>query len=285
MNIRKFPRVVRGAFVLPLLATVLLTACGQPSTLGEVIPTGTEVQVTEPQGTWVFADLDARAELTQIEKANDSYGRNDFVRRGRGFTVADGTNLLVIDDGDIQTRFATRVTGYLHEKVRVLSGPQAGRAGWVSVEFVERTQSYTNNNAQTAPTPVPTPAPRAAGDFPPPGERVEMIIQDLTGTLDDATVVLAEKNGTRTVSLHVSKFGAQAIARQRGPMHLQYDSKPGQNDGVLDAPPVPVNGAVVDAFTNQAWLTGASGELVPSEVGGAIALTAWKNLPLFVEGR
>jgi hypothetical protein len=137
----------------------------------------------------------------------------------------------------------------------------------------------------------PVQAPIVAGEFPSPGARVEMVIQDLTGTLDDATVVLAEKGGSHKISLPISAYGALAIVRQRGPMHLQYDAREAASrtelaDGMLDAPPVPVSGTVVHAYKKAAWLLDVKGEpSVPAEVGPAIALAASKNLPLFVEGR
>jgi hypothetical protein len=71
-------------------------------------------------------------------------------------------------------------------------------------------------------------------------------------------------------------------------MHLKDDARQSTPDlagGGLEAPPVPINGAVVYAYTDRPWLTGVDGGMVPAEVGAAVVLTASKGLPLFVEGR
>ncbi|HEV7666648.1 MAG TPA: bifunctional nuclease domain-containing protein, partial [Chloroflexota bacterium] len=69
-------------------------------------------------------------------------------------------------------------------------------------------------------TNLPTEA-AAAGTAP-----VEVTVTDLQGTVNNATLTLKEKSGTRRISMAVGSTEALAIARQRGSTSIPVDQQP-----------------------------------------------------------
>ena len=65
----------------------------------------------------------------------------------------------------------------------------------------------------------------AAGTAP-----VEVTVTDLQGTVNNATLTLKEKNGSRRISMAVGSTEALAIARQRGSTQIPPDQQPAAYD-------------------------------------------------------
>jgi hypothetical protein len=74
---------------------------------------------------WYLAGTEVWQEAyTKALAAKDKIGIEELIRQERIFPVANGTRLLVLE----QYRDMT--------KVRVMEGPQFGKAGWVAFEHV-----------------------------------------------------------------------------------------------------------------------------------------------------
>lgn len=85
------------------------------------------IKVTSPKTILANTKTDLDA-LTKTYLANDTAGIEEFLVGGRGFVVANGTKVLVID------------TGVGVRKVRVLEGDQINNTGWLPMEYVSKTQ-------------------------------------------------------------------------------------------------------------------------------------------------
>ncbi len=103
--------------------------------LGAVVGSGTSdysvgdnVRIYESGLTTVTVAVDGDAfdALTSAAVANDAVGYENVLLSGRAFTVPNGTRALVLDKGFTKT------------KVRVMEGANAGQAGYVPREWVEK---------------------------------------------------------------------------------------------------------------------------------------------------
>lgn len=81
------------------------------------------IKVTSPKTILADTKTDLD-ELTKIYLANDTAGIQEFLLSGKGFSVSNGTKILVID------------TGVGVRKVRVLEGDNINGSGWLPMEFV-----------------------------------------------------------------------------------------------------------------------------------------------------
>jgi bifunctional DNase/RNase len=137
-------------------------------------------------------------------------------------------------------------------------------------------------------TNLPTEA-AAAGTAP-----VEVTVTDLQGTVNNATLTLKEKNGSRRISMAVGSTEALAIARQRGSTQIPPDQQPQayglmrdaiqQMGGRIDR--VVVNDATQREYLAQIVLSN-NGDLrvVKARPGDAIALALQSGAPIYVENQ
>jgi bifunctional DNase/RNase len=129
----------------------------------------------------------------------------------------------------------------------------------------------------------------AAGTAP-----VEVTVTDLQGTVNNATLTLKEKNGSRRISMAVGSTEALAIARQRGSTQIPPDQQPQayglmrdaiqQMGGRVDR--VVVNDATQREYLAQIVLS-SNGDVrvVKARPGDAIALALQSGAPIFVENQ
>jgi uncharacterized protein len=127
----------------------------------------------------------------------------------------------------------------------------------------------------------------AAGNAP-----VEVTVTDLQGTVNNATLTLKEKNGSRRISMAVGTTEALAIARQRGSTQIPPDQQPQayglmrdaiqQMGGRIDK--VIVNDATQREYLAQVVLSNNGDvRVVKARPGDAIALALQSGAPIFVE--
>jgi hypothetical protein len=85
------------------------------------------INVSSPKAILALTE-DNFKELTKIYLADDTQGIYEFLVAGKGFAVADGTKVKVIDSS-VGTR-----------RVRVLEGDMAEKSGWIAMEWVSKTK-------------------------------------------------------------------------------------------------------------------------------------------------
>ena len=129
----------------------------------------------------------------------------------------------------------------------------------------------------------------AAGTAP-----VEVTVQDLQGSLNNATLTLKEKNGNRRISMAVGVTEALAIARQRGNTQFPPDQQPQayslmrdtiqQMGGRVDR--VIVNDATQSQYLAQI-VVDSSGDtkVIKARPGDAVALALQAGAPIYVEDK
>jgi hypothetical protein len=108
---------------LLVVLLVGMTACSSVPTRPAA---GQEIRLSAKEGNeWYLAD-DAFSQdaYAKALAAKDTIGIQDLIRRERIFPVANGTRLLVLEQG------------WTAMRVRVLEGPQYGKAGWIAFEHV-----------------------------------------------------------------------------------------------------------------------------------------------------
>ena len=129
----------------------------------------------------------------------------------------------------------------------------------------------------------------AAGTAP-----VEVTVTDLQGTVNNATLTLKEKNGSRRISMAVGSTEALAIARQRGSTQIPPDQQPQAYDllattiqqlgGRVDR--VVVNDATQREYLAQVIVSsGGDVKVIKARPGDAIALAMKSGAPIFVENQ
>jgi bifunctional DNase/RNase len=129
----------------------------------------------------------------------------------------------------------------------------------------------------------------AAGTAP-----VEVMVTDLQGSVNNATLTLKEKNGSRRISMAVGSTEALAIARQRGSTQIPPDQQPQAYDLMRDAisqmggriDRVVVNDATQREYLAQIVLSNNGDvKVVKARPGDAIALALKSGAPIFVENQ
>jgi bifunctional DNase/RNase len=129
----------------------------------------------------------------------------------------------------------------------------------------------------------------AAGTAP-----VEVTVTDLQGSVNNATLTLKEKNGSRRISMAVGSTEALAIARQRGSTQIPPDQQPQAYDLMRDAisqmggriDRVVVNDATQREYLAQIVLSNNGDvKVVKARPGDAIALALKSGAPIFVENQ
>jgi bifunctional DNase/RNase len=129
----------------------------------------------------------------------------------------------------------------------------------------------------------------AAGSAP-----VEVTVQDLQGTVNNATLTLKEKNGQRRISMAVGSTEALAIAQQRGSTQIPPDQQPQAYNLLRDAiqqmggrvDRVIVNDATQREYLAQIVLSNNGDvKVVKARPGDAIALALKSGAPIFVENQ
>jgi bifunctional DNase/RNase len=129
----------------------------------------------------------------------------------------------------------------------------------------------------------------AAGTAP-----VEVTVTDLQGTLNNATLTLKEKNGSRRISMAVGTTEALAIAQQRGGTQIPPDQQPQaynlmrdtiqQMGGRIDR--VIVNDATQREYLAQVVVSNNGDvKVIKARPGDAIALALKSGAPIFVENQ
>jgi bifunctional DNase/RNase len=129
----------------------------------------------------------------------------------------------------------------------------------------------------------------AAGTAP-----VEVTVSDLQGTLNNATLTLKEKNGSRRISMAVGTTEALAIAHQRGGTQIPPDQQPQaynlmrdtiqQMGGRIDR--VIVNDATQREYLAQVVVSNNGDvKVIKARPGDAIALALKSGAPIFVENQ
>ncbi|MBV9169901.1 MAG: bifunctional nuclease family protein [Chloroflexi bacterium] len=136
---------------------------------------------------------------------------------------------------------------------------------------------------------LPTEA-AAAGTAP-----VEVTVQDLQGTINNATLTLQEKSGNhRRISMAVGTSEALAIAKDRGNTQIPPDQQPQayslmrdaiqQMGGRIDR--VIVNDATQNQYLAQIVLSnGGDTRVIKARPGDAIALALQSGAPIYVEDK
>jgi bifunctional DNase/RNase len=129
----------------------------------------------------------------------------------------------------------------------------------------------------------------AAGTAP-----VEVTVQDLQGTLNNATLTLKEKNGNRRISMAVGSTEALAIAQQRGNTQIPPDQQPQAYSLMRDAiqqmggrvDRVIVNDATQNQYLAQI-VVDSSGDtkVIKARPGDAVALALQAKAPIYVEDK
>ena len=131
----------------------------------------------------------------------------------------------------------------------------------------------------------------AAGTLP-----IEVTVQDVQGPVNNATLTLKEKNGSRRIAMAVGGTEALAIAlaRQSGSVQLPKDQQPQayelmreaiqQMGGRVDR--VVVNDATQSQYLAQVILS-SNGEqkVISARPGDAVALALKSGAPIYVEDR
>lgn len=128
----------------------------------------------------------------------------------------------------------------------------------------------------------------AAGTAP-----VEVTVTDLQGTVNNATLTLKEKNGSRRISMAVGSTEALAIAQQRGST-IPPDQQPQaynllrdtiqQLGGRIDR--VVVNDATQREYLAQVVVSNNGDvKVIKARPGDAIALALKSGAPIFVESQ
>jgi bifunctional DNase/RNase len=129
----------------------------------------------------------------------------------------------------------------------------------------------------------------AAGTAP-----VEVTVQDLQGTVNNATLTLKEKNGQRRISMAVGSTEALAIARQRGSTSIPPDQQPMAYDLMRDTiqqmggrvDRVVVNDANQREYLAQVVVSNAGDvRVIKARPGDAVALALKSGAPIFVENQ
>lgn len=107
------------------LVVLTLAQCGAPQgvpskqlTVGESTKLSTQVAVALTAKAYI--------DLNNAARAKDTIGYSNVFLRGDAIVADAGTTVRVIEIGLTST------------KVRILDGPHAGRAGWVSYELISR---------------------------------------------------------------------------------------------------------------------------------------------------
>ena len=85
----------------------------------------------------VAIDEDIYKESQSVIDTKDAYGMLEYYQAGKVFVVDNDTRVLLIERG---TTFAVTTRW----KVRVLEGPNLGRAGWVHHSWVSWSQVNSN---------------------------------------------------------------------------------------------------------------------------------------------
>jgi bifunctional DNase/RNase len=129
----------------------------------------------------------------------------------------------------------------------------------------------------------------AAGTAP-----VEVTVTDLQGTLNNATLTLKEKNGSRRISMAVGTTEALAIAQQRGSTQIPPDQQPQAYNLMRDAikemggriDRVIVNDATQREYLAQVVVSNNGDvKVIKARPGDAIALALKSGAPIFVESQ
>jgi bifunctional DNase/RNase len=129
----------------------------------------------------------------------------------------------------------------------------------------------------------------AAGTAP-----VEVTVQDLQGTLNNATLTLKEKNGNRRISMAVGSTEALAIARQRGNSQIPPDQQPQAYDLMRDTIQqlgARVDRVIVNDATQREYLAqvvvsnGGDVKVIKARPGDAVALALKSGAPIYVEDK
>ena len=130
----------------------------------------------------------------------------------------------------------------------------------------------------------------AAGTAP-----IEVTVQDLQGTVNNATLTLKEKNGNRRISMAVGSTEALAIAQKRGAAQIPPDQQPQayglmrdaiqQMGGRIDR--VVVNDATQSQYLAQIVLDNPGGDIkvIKARPGDAVALALQAGAPIYVEDK
>jgi len=107
-------------------APVQTTASAQPKP-SDKVAVGEQGYINSPSPKAILANTkDGYKEIMQTYSANDMYGVQEFLLSGKGFAVAKGTKIQVVD------------TAVGARKVRVLDGEMTGQAGWIAMEWVSK---------------------------------------------------------------------------------------------------------------------------------------------------
>lgn len=77
-----------------------------------------------PESTFIPYTESTLDDFCEVVRIRDEYGLQEILNSDRGFFVASGIRVLVID-----STFGKR-------KIRILEGPNAGSAGWILMEWV-----------------------------------------------------------------------------------------------------------------------------------------------------
>jgi hypothetical protein len=107
------------ALVIIVAASVIAASCGEmrpsltPGETGRLVCSGTSNAV----GLGVTKD-DCDA-LVEAQTANDQYGIRELLITHRVYAIPCSTRVLVLDEG------------FTRDKVRIVDGEYAGRAGWI----------------------------------------------------------------------------------------------------------------------------------------------------------
>ncbi len=109
--------------------TVLQTEQEVAKPIPSKVSVGEEGYVNVPSSKAIIATTESNyKEITKIYLANDTMGIGDFLLSGKGFSVPNGTKVLVVD-------MSTGV-----RKVRILEGDNIGKSGWIAYEWVSKTK-------------------------------------------------------------------------------------------------------------------------------------------------
>jgi bifunctional DNase/RNase len=124
---------------------------------------------------------------------------------------------------------------------------------------------------------------------------VEVMVTDLQGQANNATLTLKEKNGSRRISMAVGLTEALAIAQKRGQTQIPPDQQP-QAYGLMRDTIQQMGGRIDRVMVNDATQREYLAQIVVSEPGGdvkvikarpgdAIALALQTGAPIFVENQ
>jgi bifunctional DNase/RNase len=125
---------------------------------------------------------------------------------------------------------------------------------------------------------------------------VEVMVSDLQGSANAATLTLKEKNGRRQISMAVGLTEALAIAQKRGQTQIPPDQQPQaytlmrdtiqQMGGRIDR--VLVNDATQSQYLAQIVVSDSSSgdvKVIKARPGDAVALALQSGAPIFVENQ